>query len=62
MQQVSPLRLVVAIPEAYVAGAFLRQPVEFTVAAFPGEVFTGKHRQTLAAVARARSEDAHDGS
>jgi membrane fusion protein (multidrug efflux system) len=42
MQQVSPLRLVVAIPEAYVAGASLGQPVEFTVATFPGEVFTGK--------------------
>jgi RND family efflux transporter MFP subunit len=42
MQQVSPLRLVVAIPEAYVAGASLGQPVEFTVSTFPGEVFTGK--------------------
>jgi membrane fusion protein (multidrug efflux system) len=49
MQQVSPLRLVAAIPEAYIAGASVGQPIEFTVATFPGEVFTGK----LARLARA---------
>ncbi len=49
IQQVSPLRLIAAIPEAYVAGATVGQPIEFTVAAFPGEVFTGK----LARLARA---------
>jgi membrane fusion protein, multidrug efflux system len=49
MQQVSPLRLVAGIPEAYVARASVGQPIEFTVAAFPGEMFTGK----LARLARA---------
>ena len=49
MQQVSPLRLVAAIPEAYVAGIGVGQPIEFTIAAFPGESFTGK----LARLARA---------
>lgn len=42
MQQVSPLRLVAAIPEAYVAGVAVGQPIEFTVSTFPGETFTGK--------------------
>jgi membrane fusion protein, multidrug efflux system len=42
MQQVSPLRLVAAIPEAYVAGVTVGQPIEFTVSTFPGETFTGK--------------------
>jgi membrane fusion protein, multidrug efflux system len=49
MQQVSPLRLVAAIPEAYVAGIGVGQPIEFTIAAFPGESFTSK----LARLARA---------
>jgi RND family efflux transporter MFP subunit len=49
MQQMSPLRLVAPIPEAYVAGASIGQVIEFTVVAFPGEVFTGK----LARLARA---------
>lgn len=49
MQQVSPLRLVAAIPEAYVAGVGVGQPIEFTVTTFPGETFTGK----LARLARA---------
>ncbi|MGE4057096.1 MAG: efflux RND transporter periplasmic adaptor subunit [Vicinamibacterales bacterium] len=49
MQQVSPLRVVAAIPEAYVAGLSLGQLIEFTVATFPGETFTGK----LARLARA---------
>jgi membrane fusion protein (multidrug efflux system) len=49
MQQVSPLRLVAAIPETYVAGVTVGQPIEFTVSTFPGETFTGK----LARLARA---------
>ena len=49
MQQVSRLRVVAAIPEAYVAGASTGQPIEFGVTAFPGEVFKG----TLARLARA---------
>lgn len=42
MQQVSPLRLVVAIPEAYVGGGSIGQPIEFSVTTFPGETFTAK--------------------
>ena len=49
MQQVSRLRVVAAIPEAYVAGASVGLPIEFTVATFPGETFKG----TLARLARA---------
>jgi len=49
MQQVSPLRVVAGIPEAYVAGVRVGQPIEFTVTTFPGETFTGK----LARLARA---------
>ncbi len=49
MQQVSTLRAVAAIPEAYVAGVSVGQPIEFTVTTFPGETFTGK----LARLARA---------
>lgn len=49
MQQVSPLRLVTAIPEAYIAGVGVGQPIEFTVATFPGETFTAR----LARLARA---------
>ena len=49
VQQVSPLRLVAAIPETYIAGAGVGQEIEFTVAAFPGETFTAK----LARLARA---------
>lgn len=42
MQQVSRLRLVAAIPEAYVAGIEIGQPIEFAVATFPGETLTAK--------------------
>jgi membrane fusion protein, multidrug efflux system len=49
IQQVSPLRLVAPIPEAYVAAVRAGQPIQFTVTAFPGETFTG----TLARTARA---------
>jgi RND family efflux transporter MFP subunit len=41
LQQVSRLRLVVAVPEANVAGVALRAKVAFTVPAFPGEAFSG---------------------
>jgi membrane fusion protein (multidrug efflux system) len=49
MQQVSRLRLVAAIPEAYVAGASVGQRIQFAVATFPGETFTG----TLARLSQA---------
>jgi membrane fusion protein (multidrug efflux system) len=49
MQQVSPLRLVAPIPEAHLGAMNVGQSLEFTVAAFPGEVFTGR----LARLARA---------
>jgi membrane fusion protein (multidrug efflux system) len=41
LQQVSPLRLVVPVPEAEVAGVSPGATVTFTVPAFPGETFTG---------------------
>jgi membrane fusion protein, multidrug efflux system len=41
LQQVSPLRLVVPVPEAEVAGVRPGAKVNFTVPAFPGEIFTG---------------------
>jgi membrane fusion protein (multidrug efflux system) len=50
MQQVSPLRLVAPIPEAYVASVRVGQPIQFTVAAFPGETFTGKLARTARAL------------
>lgn len=40
MQQVSRLRLTAAIPEAYAAGVHVGQPIEFSVATFPGETFS----------------------
>jgi membrane fusion protein (multidrug efflux system) len=49
VQQISRLRLVAAIPEAQVASVRVGQPIPFTVAAFPGEMFSG----TLARLARA---------
>ena len=42
IQQVSRLRLVAPIPEAHVGVAGVGQSIEFTVAAFPGETFTGR--------------------
>jgi RND family efflux transporter MFP subunit len=42
MQQVSPLRLVAAIPEPFVSGIDSGQAIEFTVSAFPGEKFSGR--------------------
>ena len=42
VQQISALRLVVGVPEDAVAGTDRGQVVKFTVAAFPGETFTGK--------------------
>jgi membrane fusion protein (multidrug efflux system) len=42
IQQVSTLRLVVAVPEDTVAGTQPGQMIKFTVPAYPGETFTGK--------------------
>lgn len=42
LQQVSRLRLVVTIPEAYVGGVGIGQSIPFSVAAFPGQTFAGK--------------------
>jgi RND family efflux transporter MFP subunit len=41
LQQISRLRLVVAVPEAELAGVAKGTRVEFTVPAFPGETFAG---------------------
>jgi RND family efflux transporter MFP subunit len=41
IEEVSHLRLVVAVPEAYVAGVEKGARVSFTVPAFPGRTFTG---------------------
>ena len=41
IEQESRLRLVVAVPELYVAGVKDGTPVKFTVPAFPGRTFTG---------------------
>ena len=35
------LRLVIPVPEAYTAGLMARTPLTFTVAAYPGQTFTG---------------------
>lgn len=40
MQQVSPLRLVAAVPEAYVGAIAVGDPIEFSITTFPGETFT----------------------
>ena len=41
IQQISTLRLVVAVPEFEVAGIVPGNKIDFTVPAFPGETFTG---------------------
>ncbi len=41
LQQITRLRLVVAVPEAELAGVHKGTRVEFTVPAFPGETFVG---------------------
>ena len=41
VEQISHLRLVVAVPEAYVAGVMAGAKVSFTVPAFPNRTFTG---------------------
>ncbi|MGH9355069.1 MAG: efflux RND transporter periplasmic adaptor subunit [Terriglobia bacterium] len=41
IEQVSHLRLIVAVPEAYVAGVEQGAKVNFTVPAYPGRTFTG---------------------
>ncbi len=45
IEQVSRLRLVVAVPETEVAGIAAGSRVSFTVPAFPGEAFTGVIRR-----------------
>ncbi|MGH9398273.1 MAG: efflux RND transporter periplasmic adaptor subunit [Terriglobia bacterium] len=52
IEQVSHLRLVVAVPEAYVAGVENGAKVNFTVPAFPGRTFTG----TVARLAESMDE------
>ncbi len=42
LEEVAHLRLIVPVPEAYVAGAAVGQEVKFTVAAFPGRTFSGQ--------------------
>lgn len=42
VQQVSTLRLIVAVPEEAVAGTQVGQVVTFTLPAFPGQTFTAK--------------------
>jgi RND family efflux transporter MFP subunit len=49
IQQISTLRLVVAVPEDAIAGTQVGQTVNFTLSAYPGQTFTGK----VARVARA---------
>ncbi|GGA80025.1 RND transporter MFP subunit [Edaphobacter acidisoli] len=41
IEQIAHLRLVVAVPEIYVAGVKRGEKVSFTVPAFPGRTFTG---------------------
>lgn len=50
MQQVSPLRLVVPIPEAYAAAVSIGQAIQFTVTTFPGETFSGRIARTARAL------------
>jgi membrane fusion protein (multidrug efflux system) len=57
LRQLSPLRLRVAVPEAYVGEIRQGNPVQFTVRAFPGRTFTGKLTRTAGSVqAATRSE------
>ena len=41
IQQISKLRLVVAVPEADIAGITIGDRISFTVPAYPGEIFSG---------------------
>ncbi len=41
LQQITRLRLIVAVPEAELAGVAKGTSIEFTVPAFPGEIFKG---------------------
>ncbi|WP_229725408.1 efflux RND transporter periplasmic adaptor subunit [Hymenobacter baengnokdamensis] len=57
LRQLDPLRLRVAVPEAYVGEIKNGNPVQFTVRAFPGRTFTGKLTRTAGSVqAATRSE------
>jgi RND family efflux transporter MFP subunit len=47
--QENRLRLVVPVPEAYIAGVTQGTPMPFSVAAYPGQTFTG----TVARISRA---------
>lgn len=50
LRQLNPLRLRVAVPEAYVGEIKDGNPVQFTVRAFPGRTFTGKLTRTAGSV------------
>ena len=57
LRQLNPLRLRVAVPEAYVGEIKVGNPVQFTVRALPGRTFTGKLTRTAGSVqAATRSE------
>lgn len=56
LQQVSRLRLVIAVPEAEVAGIANSAKINFTLPAFPGEIFNGTvQRSSRALDARTRT-------
>jgi RND family efflux transporter MFP subunit len=50
MQQVSTLRLVAPVPEAFVSSVRVGQSIQFTVPAFPGETFSAKLSRTARAL------------
>lgn len=50
LHQITPLRLVVAVPEAEVSGIVAGKQVHFTVPAFPGETFSGTLQRVAHAV------------
>ena len=57
LKQLNPLRLRVAVPEAYVGEMKEGNPIQFTVRAFPGRHFTGHLTRTAGNVqAATRSE------
>ena len=57
LRQLNPLRLRVAVPEAYVGEIKPGNPVQFTVRALPGRTFTGRLTRTAGSVqAATRSE------
>lgn len=50
IDSISRLRIVVPVPESYVAGVQEGRVVDFTVAAYPGQTFTGKVARVAHAV------------